>query len=107
MRTLVRLSETSSLASLLVCAALALGEPRAAQVGTVKWEQKLGEGVGGFGGQLDIYDYFGVSLAFLGDLDDDGVTDLAVGALGDDDGGTQKGAVWILFLNADGTVRFE
>jgi len=25
----------------------------------------------------------------------------------DDDGGPQAGAVWVLFLNADGTVRAE
>jgi len=35
----------------------------------------------------------------IGDLNGDGVTDLAVGANADDDGGTNRGAVWILFLN--------
>ena len=43
--------------------------------------------------------------ASLGDLDGDGVTDLAVGAYQDDTGGTGRGAVHVLFLNANGTVK--
>jgi hypothetical protein len=39
------------------------------------------------------------SAASLGDLDGDGVGDLAVGAPGDDDGGDWHGAVWALFLD--------
>ena len=35
----------------------------------------------------------------------DGVADLAVGALNDDDGGTRHGAVWVLFLTTAGTVK--
>ena len=41
----------------------------------------------------------------MGDLDGDGVGDLAVGAYRDDDGGDARGAVWILFFNTDGTVK--
>ncbi|MCP4960909.1 MAG: hypothetical protein GY925_16790, partial [Actinomycetia bacterium] len=33
--------------------------------------------------------------------------DIAVGAHQDDDGGTDRGAVNVLFLNADGTVKAE
>ncbi|MFC1879190.1 integrin alpha [Chloroflexota bacterium] len=50
-------------------------------------------------------DYFGRSAAAIGDLDGDGVQDLAVGAYGDDTGGSLRGAVYVLFMNANGTVR--
>jgi predicted outer membrane repeat protein len=73
--------------------------------GTVKSHQKITEGEGGFTGDLDVWDTFGISLESLGDLDGDSVCDLAVGASLDDDGGTNRGAVWILFLNTDGTVK--
>lgn len=60
-------------------------------------------------------------MTALGDLDGDGVGDLAVGSILDDDGipdlavgspgvhqgGFGTGAVWVLFLNADGTVRAQ
>jgi hypothetical protein len=39
------------------------------------------------------------------DFDGDGFGDLAVGASSDVDGGEDRGAVWILFLNANGTVK--
>jgi len=66
---------------------------------------KIGFKTGGFAGELDDDDNFGQSIASMGDIDGDGIQDLAVGAPGDDDGGGQRGAVWILFMNADGTVR--
>ncbi len=55
-------------------------------------------------GTLEAGDLFGSALAGLGDLNNDGVTELAVGAPGDDDGGTGRGAVWILFLDDNGRV---
>ena len=73
--------------------------------GTVKGHQKISDTQGGFTGALDNYDYFGSAVANLGDLNGDGVTDLAVGAYGDDDGGSTRGAVWVLFLNSNGTVK--
>lgn len=48
---------------------------------------------------------FGNAVAIIGDLDGDGVKDLAVGIPGDDSGGVDQGAVQILFMNADGSVR--
>jgi hypothetical protein len=73
--------------------------------GTVKSHQKISNTEGGFAGVLDDTDRFGVGVASMGDLDGDGVVDVAVGAYTDDDGGVNRGAVWILFLNADGTVK--
>jgi hypothetical protein len=73
--------------------------------GTVKSHQKISDTEGGFTGTLDDQDFFGESVASLGDLDGDGVGDLAVGATQDDDGGENRGAVWVLFLNSDGTVK--
>ena len=75
--------------------------------GTVKSHQKISDAAGGFSGALDVVDQFGASLASLGDLDHDGSADLAVGAVGDNDGGEDQGAVWILFLDADGTVKTQ
>jgi hypothetical protein len=73
--------------------------------GTVKTHQKISNTEGGFTGIIDSGDYFGYSVCSPGDLDGDGVGDLAVGAAGDDDGGSGRGAVWVLRLNADGTVK--
>lgn len=74
--------------------------------GTVKGHHKISELAGGFTGTLENFDNFGNSVAPLGDVDGDGVQDLAVGAFRDGDGGwDDAGAVWILFLNADGTVK--
>ena len=79
------------------------------QDGTVKTLQKISATEGGLSGTLDDGDFFGISVAALGDLDGNAdpetVTALAVGALLDDDGFSNAGAVWILFLREDGTVK--
>ncbi len=72
--------------------------------GSVKSNVKIASDTGG-GPTLATNDFFGSSLASLGDLDGDGVTDLAVGTVGDNTGGTNRGAVYVLLLNADGTVK--
>ncbi|WMI69671.1 T9SS type B sorting domain-containing protein [Mangrovimonas sp. YM274] len=71
---------------------------------TVNYHQKIGHNEGGFG-SLGIADYFGASVANIGDLNGDGVVDLAVGAYRDDDQMTNSGCIYVLFLNTDGTVN--
>ena len=68
-------------------------------------EQKINELEGTFSGALSFRDNFGESVAPVGDVDGDGIVDLAVGAPGDDAGGDDRGAVWILMMNSDGSVR--
>jgi hypothetical protein len=72
--------------------------------GFVKNFTKIASGAGG-GPTLDHLDQFGTSVTAVGDLDGDGVTDLAVGATGDDTGGDNRGAVYVLFMNAAGSVN--
>ncbi len=71
--------------------------------GSVRASQKIDEASGGFGDTLAHNDGFGYSVCGPGDVDGDGVQDLVVGA--PDYGATLAGAVWVLFLNTDGTVR--
>jgi hypothetical protein len=72
--------------------------------GSVKSARKIANGTNG-GPSLKDADVFGSSTASLGDLDGDGVTDLAVGATGDDTGGSARGAIYVLFLNGNGSVK--
>ena len=73
----------------------------------VAFEQKISETAGGLAETLDVTDHFGRSIASIGDLDGDGTNDIAVGAHWDDDGSSDRGAVYVLFLNGDGTVKAE
>jgi len=73
--------------------------------GTVKDFDIIGEGKSGFNGNLSSGNDFGCSLTNIGDLDKDGVIDLAIGAYGDSEFGKSKGAVWLLFLNTDRSVK--
>ena len=57
------------------------------------------------GPDLAYHDWFGSSVASLGDLDGDGAADIAVGAIGDGAGGEERGAVHIILLNPDGTPK--
>jgi FG-GAP repeat protein len=50
-------------------------------------------------------DYYGESIVNMGDLDGDGVQDIAVGAYLDDAGGANRGTIHIHFMNTDGSVK--
>jgi hypothetical protein len=75
--------------------------------GQVDLEQKISGNSGGFDGNLDDGDLFGSALAGIGDLNGDGALDLVAGAPNDDEGGSERGALWVLFLNDQGRVRDE
>ncbi len=98
----LRIASVALLAVTAFDPATALAAP-----GNVLFEQKIAQGVGGFAGPLRNDDWFGYSCDGLADFDGDGVPDLVVGAGHDDDGGQERGAVWILLLNTDGTVKAE
>ena len=74
--------------------------------GSVKADTLIADSVNGLPkNTLKVNDEFGTSVTNLGDLDNDGVTDIVVGATHDDDGGNHNGAVYVLFMNTDGTVK--
>ena len=69
--------------------------------GGVKSQHAIGAGMGGFTGNIAASDRFGEVIARAGDLDGNGVTELAVGA---PDGNGGKGTIWVLFLDDTGMV---
>ena len=75
--------------------------------GNVKGAQKISNWYGGFSSfyTLGSADLFGASVASLGDLNGDGVMDMAVAANHDDDGYKNAGAVYVAFLETNGYVK--
>jgi len=74
--------------------------------GGVKDHVKISDGESGFyPSGLGSRDYFGSSIANIGDLDLDGIQDLAVGAIGDENNQSSQGAIYILFMNRSGEVN--
>ncbi len=82
---------------------------------TVREYQVIGNSLGGLTSSLDLGDSFGVQIEGLGDIDGDLVPDIAVSAMFDDGLMCQSqlpnqcnyGAVYILMLNRDGTVKMN
>ena len=101
---------TSTFAITLICSCLlsaTLFGDAWSQPGTVLSHQKINSvTLVDLGAAFSDGDEFGDSVANLGDLDGPGpsVVALAVGAVGDDDGGNHRGAVYVIFLNPDGSV---
>lgn len=67
--------------------------------------KKISNKKGGLGSILDADDHFGYRARNIGDINGDGINDMVVSEPGDDDGGTDNGAVYILFMNTDGSVK--
>ena len=77
--------------------------------GRVKRTRKIASGTDNGPNPLD-YDIYGSSIANIGDLNGDGITDIAVGASYADTGGglgfnSDTGAVYIHFMNRDGSIK--
>lgn len=89
----------------LLTNALAFAQPVCNAPLQIEESRRIGMGSNGFVGPTAPSDFFGLSAVAIGDVDGDGTPDLAVGAPGDDDGGVDRGAVWILFMNPNGSVR--
>ena len=75
--------------------------------GNVKSSQKISMLYGNFNAFYTLHasDQFGTAVETVGDLDGDGVVDLAVGSHFEDDGGSNAGAMYILFLETNGIVK--
>merc|ERR1711861_84106 len=65
--------------------------------GTVKKTVRIS----GIDGAIDEDDYLGTSLAIIGDLDYDGIQEIAIGAPGK----KEKGAIFIVSLNKSGGIK--
>ena len=70
--------------------------------GAIKASQKLSPGVGNFPSVLGQSDQFGASVAGLGDLNVDGVNDVAIGASNTTDQKASSGAYYVVYLAASG-----
>ncbi len=63
------------------------------------------DGVSNFNSNQTYNNAFGTSVTGIGDDDNDGVEDIAVGACWDDDGLIDAGAFYIIRLNTNGSVK--
>ncbi|MEM7659318.1 MAG: VWA domain-containing protein [Bacteroidota bacterium] len=68
------------------------------QNGQVSQEVKWTQGTGRVESYLEVDDWLGTSLALVGDVQGDPFPELAVGTFRDDDGGKDKGAIYVWSL---------
>jgi hypothetical protein len=74
--------------------------------GTVKYWSTLTSGYKGAPYFDHTFVSFGSSLSVIGDLDNDGVNDIAIGVKGDDDNlASQCGAAYVCFMKSDGSIK--
>ena len=73
--------------------------------GSIRSQDKVVPGKGGFDARLQTDDRWGASLAAWGDLNRNGLPEIAVGTYSDDDGGKDKGAIYVLDLKPNGRVE--
>ena len=66
---------------------------------------KIENGSNGMIADLEPGDRFSRDHDQARDINGDGVIDLAIGARSDDDGATDAGAVYFVFLNSDGSIQ--
>ena len=99
---------TSFMKNLFVCVVLFFGSLSFAQINSNFGPDNfvvIGENLGGFTGTLSSGGRFGRDHDLIGDVNKDGVIDVIIGARSDDDGATDAGAAYVLFMNTDGTVQ--
>ncbi len=65
--------------------------------GNIAGWYRIAEGTPRFDGEFPLQYQWATDLCSPGDIDEDGMADLAVGAPRDSDGGGKTGAVWVLF----------
>jgi len=65
--------------------------------------KRIGAISGGLTSPVDAGDRFGIMSAAIGDLNDDGVPDIAVGAT--NHSGFSNGGVTVIFMNTDGSAK--
>lgn len=80
--------------------------PSPAALGSVRAAHVIGNDQGGLPPDLlGAADLFGGRVANIGDLDGDGIDEVAIQAEDDDDGATDNGAMYVLFFRSSGTVQ--